>query len=318
MLHPIVAVKDVPADGSAHAYQRVHVSFQSTGSTNLSTVNALDRVHLYLESEPGPHKKSRGRGDDKRTWTIEDNEARHLYCDNYGVIDTIDDYIRKANMQYIVWKYWHSPMNHYKAWNCVMSWDIYRRIAHGEFGEEFKVAVPMDFHSFRLELSARMLRYDPRHRTYPGDELARSCTKQTARERAGTNAQPTLASALFSAPKCRMLGDLSTLELHQVSLARANNDAACVICGKPTRYRCTKCKGACPDARLGGLPVHHPGARGDSRNNLCFLRAHSTTFYGLGHRDSPAIGAPKRKTKRVAGQKRIKKHKAAVLAILAD
>ena len=115
-----------------------------------------------------------------------------------------------------------------------------------------------------------------------------------------------------------MLGDLSTLELHQASLARANNGAACVICGKPTRYRCIKCKGACPDARLGGLPVHHPGARGDSRNNLCFVRAHSTTFHGLGHRGSPAIGAPKRKTKHVAGQKRIKKHKAAVLAILTD
>ena len=115
-----------------------------------------------------------------------------------------------------------------------------------------------------------------------------------------------------------MLGDLSTLELHQVSLARANNDAACVICGKPTRYRCIKCKNASPDARLDGLPVHHPAARGDTSHSLCFVRAHSTTFYGLGHRDRAAIGHPQRKTRRIAGQRIIKKHKSAVLALLAE
>ena len=67
---------------------------------------------------------------------------------------------------------------------------------------------------------------------------------------------------------------------------------------------------------MAGLPVHHPGARGGNGRDLCFIRAHSSTFYGLGYADSPAVGGKKRKTKRVPGKNAIKKHKAGVLALL--
>ncbi len=76
-LQPIVAVKEVAASGEDKEYRRVHVSFQSTGACNISTVNALDTVKLF------DHQKSRGRGANKVTWNIEMNEARRLY----GVIN---------------------------------------------------------------------------------------------------------------------------------------------------------------------------------------------------------------------------------------
>ena len=67
--NPIVAVKKVEAnetEGHA-AYERVHVSFQSTGSCNISTVNDFDSVHAYVKL------KKRGRGMNKRRCGIEMN-----------------------------------------------------------------------------------------------------------------------------------------------------------------------------------------------------------------------------------------------------
>jgi hypothetical protein len=49
-----------------------HVSFQSTGGTNISTVNALLLVDLYV------CERNKSRGQQKRTWGIEMNEAQDL------------------------------------------------------------------------------------------------------------------------------------------------------------------------------------------------------------------------------------------------
>ncbi len=51
--HPIVAVKHVKHQDSGTVndkkdYVLCHVSFQSTGGTNISTVNALSLVDLYV------------------------------------------------------------------------------------------------------------------------------------------------------------------------------------------------------------------------------------------------------------------------------
>jgi hypothetical protein len=71
---PIVAVKHVKHQDSdtvndKNDYVLCHVSFQSTGETNISTVNALSLVDLYVQD------CSKGRGQQKRTWGIEMNEA---------------------------------------------------------------------------------------------------------------------------------------------------------------------------------------------------------------------------------------------------
>jgi hypothetical protein len=71
-----------------------HCSFQSTGPTNLSCVNALNGCHLYAAT------KQRGRGFCKYKWAIEMNEARELYLATYGKIDTIDHYVQNCDLGY--------------------------------------------------------------------------------------------------------------------------------------------------------------------------------------------------------------------------
>jgi hypothetical protein len=71
---PIVAVEHVKHQDSDTVndkkdYALCHVSSQSTRGTNISTVNALSLVDLYVQD------CSKGRGQQKRTWGIEMNEA---------------------------------------------------------------------------------------------------------------------------------------------------------------------------------------------------------------------------------------------------
>jgi hypothetical protein len=71
---PIIAVKLVKHQDSDRVTDKkdcilCHVSFQSTRGTNISTVNALSSVDLYV------HDCSKGRGQQKQTWGIELNEA---------------------------------------------------------------------------------------------------------------------------------------------------------------------------------------------------------------------------------------------------
>jgi hypothetical protein len=87
---PIIAVKNVNHQDSDRQndnkkdYVLCHVSFQSTGGTDISTANALSLVDLYV------HDCSKGRGQQKRTWGIEMNEAQETYPKNYSAIDNID------------------------------------------------------------------------------------------------------------------------------------------------------------------------------------------------------------------------------------
>ena len=71
-----------------------HCSFQSTGPTNISSVNALNGCHLYAST------KERGRSMRKFKWAIEMNEPRELYLGTYGMIDTIDHYIKNCCLGY--------------------------------------------------------------------------------------------------------------------------------------------------------------------------------------------------------------------------
>ncbi len=78
---PIIAVKHVKHQDSdtvteKRDYILCHVSFQSTGGTNISTVNALSSVDLYVR------KCNKGRGSQKITWGIEMNEAQETYLKN--------------------------------------------------------------------------------------------------------------------------------------------------------------------------------------------------------------------------------------------
>jgi hypothetical protein len=86
---PIIAVKHVKHQDSdivtvKKDYVLCHLSFQSNGGTNISTVNALLLVDFYVCD------CSKGRGQQKRTWGIEMNEAQETYLKNYSAVDKID------------------------------------------------------------------------------------------------------------------------------------------------------------------------------------------------------------------------------------
>ena len=107
---PIVAVKKyLSSNNNSNNYERVHVSFQSTSSCNISTVNALSSCSFFTR------EKERGVGENKRH--IEMNEVRQPYLKSYFRVDNIDSLLGKCKMYYRSWKYWHMVMLHTKNSN---------------------------------------------------------------------------------------------------------------------------------------------------------------------------------------------------------
>jgi hypothetical protein len=129
-------------------WTRVHVTVQSTSSTNISTVNALHENQLFVG------QKERGHGNTKRKWAIKMNKARQLYLASYGIIDTIDSLIKRCNLYYVSWKYWHSCKLHVQALGLVVAYDMYCEVVQegfAAFGFENKDAAKkcvLDFHTF--------------------------------------------------------------------------------------------------------------------------------------------------------------------------
>ena len=86
-IQPVIAVKTFKGSGTKKDYRQVYVSFQSTSSCNLRTINSLSKCNCSIR------KKERGRGINKRIWGIEMNEARELYLAMYGKLDTVDHFV---------------------------------------------------------------------------------------------------------------------------------------------------------------------------------------------------------------------------------
>ena len=87
--NPVVAVKQFPEGSVRKSYTVVHVSFQSTGSTNIKYANALRELKLFVR------ERLRGRGDSKRAWAIEMNEGRELYLKTYSGVGKIDQLLKE-------------------------------------------------------------------------------------------------------------------------------------------------------------------------------------------------------------------------------
>ena len=100
-MNPIVAVSKVKgnAEKGEEDYERVHVSFQSTGPCNIVSVRGISSCNMTVRT------KERGRGNMKQKWAIEMNEARALYLATYGKLDRVDHLIKNCKMNYRSWKY---------------------------------------------------------------------------------------------------------------------------------------------------------------------------------------------------------------------
>ena len=166
---PIIAVKQVPAgknDGKAtKPYTKTLVSFQSTGATNISGMNNLPSVNLYVTV------KSRCKKPNQRHWGIEQNKARQTYLGYYYGVDNVDHMIKNAKIRYTTWKYWHAPFLHALSMAVIASYDIYIECCEGELDPDWKVDEKdrLSLRDYRLQLSEQMLTYDPKQQVYQGD-----------------------------------------------------------------------------------------------------------------------------------------------------
>ncbi len=155
---PIVAVKHVKHQDSDRVNDKKDyvlcscVSFQSTGGTNISTVNALSLVDLYVGD------RSKGRGQQKRTWGVEMNEAREAYLKNYSAVDKIDQMLLRWDVTYRSWRWWHAPTRHAKAIAMSMAYFLYLQCAEGTVDPEWKVT-PVSGPRFRQRMSLQMVQY---------------------------------------------------------------------------------------------------------------------------------------------------------------
>ena len=285
-MHPIVAVKDVlqPPGSEAKDYSLCHVSFQSTGSTNISTVNALDKVELYVR------KRCKGRGKTKRTWGIEMNEGRESYLKNYSAVDKIDQELGEWALNYFTWKWWHASMRHGKAIGYSQAYHLYCHCAEGTVRPEWKVEKPLSAPEFRAKLAAQMCRYRAANLEYPGDRSMRNATRLSSKKRSrrGRNRMETrlekceddkfrVSYRMFldaKAPRgrsSRLCSDnLQLLKEHLNSFEKACK-GRCQMCGYEKCYmKCKKCnKHCCFKSELGMASVS------------CSIDMHDDNFFGL-------------------------------------
>ena len=312
---PITVTKETlftVSDTERKPYMRVHVSFQSTSSTNISTVNAINSNRLFVV------KKERGQGASKRKWGIEMNEARQLYLKTYGRIDTIDSLIGHCHIYYRSWKYWHSAKNHGMALAIVVAYDMYKECAEGEICSEWKIEKKkvMDFHTFRDRLSTQGLSYSPVYGRYPGDKAMRVYTKLSLKDRKGVYGEdendrprkkagrPSTASimSLTSSSsrdsvvtpeqfriakrhrtKSRLCGDLGHLSSHLKTFhepaAKIKFGKLCEWCGDVSYTKCLVCD----------VALHFFPTKGASQGKACAIHFHDEMCFGLGKKDQQVI-----------------------------
>jgi len=277
---PVVAVKAYPpvelqpATATTPAvmslpYLCVHISFQSTSSTNFSTVNALNTCTVYKKH------RDRGIGANKQTWGIKMNNARELYLQSYSRIDSIDHLIKNCNLKYVSWKYWHQAMLHAFALAIVSAYDMYKECATASLPEWRKKDI-MSFKEFRLKLGQQMLEYDPKDWHLPGDERMRSFIQMTSEKRnkrASNNITPDDLKKASSNKKSWCCGDLNKLSEHLKSKVGYKDKRNCVVCGKACYTRCELC----------GEFMHFGTGKNDDLN--CHVDWHNSMMLGLCRKD---------------------------------
>ena len=276
--NPIVAVK------YERGYQRVHVSFQSTNATNITSVNCFNEVNLFVEV------RERGKGVRKRTWGIEMNDARRLYLSTYFRIDVADHLLKNAAIFYRIWKYWHAPKNHALALIVVLTHDIYLECAEGKIKSEWFIEKNkrLDFFHFRALLAKQMLTYDPKALRYAGDEHMRVNTKLTRVNRGGSKKKLTRVTSaqVRVAKRSRLCGDLQKFCKHTSSVVRNKYSNICAWCGEQGAY--THC-GECMAQTGKKVSLHYNCKAGPGKGLYCFFNYHDDSCFGLGKNDASQL-----------------------------
>ena len=235
----------------------VHVSFQSTGSTNITTINAFDQVELYVA------QRERGRGGEKQIWVIEMNEAREFYLKIYGGVDKLDQMLEKWKLLYPTWRWWHAPMQHGKAIAYCTAYEMYKECAVGKVAPIWKVEKPMTGPQFRDRLAQQQCEYRTVDLNYPGDKQfnhykqlnkAQKEARIKTLERAA-DGKIRVTYDVWEAnkyPRCRSetsrlcSDNIALLKDHLASFKGSHEKAGrgkCVVCGNRCYWKCTLCPG---------------------------------------------------------------------------
>jgi hypothetical protein len=314
--NPIVFAKQV-GEG-ADAYQRAHFSFQSTGATNISTVNAVTSGRPYIRT------KVRGRNEKHFTRVLEDNQARTIYLGTYGAVDKIDAAIKRSRLgsPYRCWKYYHTPANNAKAMTLITAYSFYLEMVSGSLFEDWYIPAKerMTPHKFQQRLGEQKMQYKPDLDIYPGDENTRLFTQQSKRKRSSEANQQrkqrrsvtvdhdtgekiegvSVGSFNAAVTSGRLVTSMSEFETHALSkrvlsssTGKRKSPVDCFVCGNDTRAYCTHCtrssnKKPIPlcffdkKRKLDGVMQETPA--------MCFLKYHSPEYFGL-CRDDTGVAA---------------------------
>ena len=283
-IEPVILVKQ------QENYEIVLTSFQSTSSCNIMTVNAFDENHNFIEA------RSRGRGNHRRMYCIENNTARRLYLKTYSRIDSIDHLLKNMKLKYTTWKYWHAPVNHCKALAIATAYDLYLEVCEGKSDPALKLSHPVDSFIFRDILSRQMCNYLPEEQKYPGDENMRLVTVMNRKRKAELkkNTKDSINiplgdgsdfisfgqyKSIMGRNPVRFCMDLTQFENHLKVMKPHKSRMRCAVCGDFAFKRCGIC----------GVALHHLDIKGVGKGWSCSFQYHDESYLGLCHEDQGLI-----------------------------
>ena len=81
-------------------------------------------------------------------------------------------------MKYMFWEYWHSPMLHAISIGVVFDYDMYLEVAEVYINQKWKDKNIIYFWIFRDLLSNQMIKYNPTHHKYEGENNMRPTKQQ--------------------------------------------------------------------------------------------------------------------------------------------
>ena len=169
-LQPVVFDKKVvDPNGIKPTYNVVLFSFQSTGPTNIITVNSV------LDGKGYVRKKVRGHNGNYFQRFLEDNPGRTNYCSMYCGIDNLDAAIKRSKLKYRCRKYYHNINNHTLSMALATAYSFYEECAEGDLDPQWKVPKKkrMTKQYFQQRLGEQMMMWLPELGMYPTDKFTR-------------------------------------------------------------------------------------------------------------------------------------------------
>ncbi len=233
------------------------MSFQSTGPTNISGVNNLPSLQLYVTKR----ERGRGRGANKRVWGIKQNEAHETHLNHYYGMDVANHMIKNTTNKCITWKYWHSAYLHVQSMGVVAAYDMYKEWCEGLLDSTWKIDEKemMSYSEICMKLSKQMLEYNPRNNQYIGDDKLCLFTQNHKARRTIKDTMDTCdceqldelfpedwltinnveKARMFPRLQCQLASDLGN---HLASIVVTTNSRPCEVCGKKCLIKCQLCR----------------------------------------------------------------------------